>query len=668
MPTPNLQLTGIVLDFDPDRATLYQDSARTTPATADGDPVGGLIESGPNALAGSQTTSGLRLTLKLNQLRGRRAVQCTQGAGNSISFGHPAAIDALASGSYTQIAVAYVNTVQDYLVLTSKGGVGTALWIYIGTDVGRFGAVLTDGSAVLSNSLAVVEYEWNASTLTETIRVNGAIANTNVLGSNPDFGAGTTNYVIGSSQQINFGFDGLIYRVILIDHVLSSGERDSMWKHLQCKYQTSTVCFETNGNSMLNENGEGGVTAGNSWASLVPNHYGFPSEAWSRIAQSGAQTPQFDANAGVINLRKTHLNRLYTNRFMILWEVTNDICVNLPPDETSIIANVQTWATDMRPSEGPAYVVYCYCLPRGAGAPANFETIRNAVNANEATDTTHYDFVINLNLDASGNPAMTNVANATDYADQIHPTPDAHIRMALKVEHDIDAYAQARVIIDIKADGTGDYDTIADAYSDLKGVSYGWYRFDCYTGDVQPTPLTIANDVAPNVLIQAAAGQSPTLGGAITNNSGNVTISGLSADTTAPTVQSVNEISHSPTSVVLNVTFGDDESVDGDSIGEENILITGPNGYSQFMPVDDGGATGATLTANYVLSSNLPTDSGTYTISLEALEVADTSGNFVAAQVLGTISIPFLSSGHGNGPLSHIGNTGELSQLSHLGF
>jgi len=52
-------------------AGTYQDAARTTPATADGDPVGGWADQSGNGRHASQSTAGFRPTLQLAELNGQ---------------------------------------------------------------------------------------------------------------------------------------------------------------------------------------------------------------------------------------------------------------------------------------------------------------------------------------------------------------------------------------------------------------------------------------------------------------------------------------------------------------------------------------------------------------------------------------------------------------------
>ncbi len=91
---------------------------------------------------------------------------------------------------------------------------------------------------------------------------------------------------------------------------------------------------------------------------------------------------------------------------------------------------------------------------------------------------------------------------------------------------------------------------------------------------------------------------------------------------------------------VFSVTYTDNLGVEAAGLSNNNILVTGPNGYSQLATLLTTGLTdGPSLTAQYSVPA--PSASGTYTISMQANQVIDLSGNPVAAGSLGTINSSF---------------------------
>ncbi|MCX5662489.1 MAG: hypothetical protein NTW19_22640, partial [Planctomycetota bacterium] len=121
-------------------------------------------------------------------------------------------------------------------------------------------------------------------------------------------------------------------------------------------------------------------------------------------------------------------------------------------------------------------------------------------------------------------------------------------------------------------------------------------------------------------------------------------------DTAAPTASLTagNVSAAGGTSYTFTVTFTDNAAVNVATLNSSDILVTGPNGFSQlasFVGVNVN-SNGAVRTATYSITppggawDN--SGSGTYTISLVAGQVADTSGNTMSAAALGTFdaSIP----------------------------
>lgn len=101
---PNLQLW-----FDASvSSSLFQDSGLTTPASADGDPVGGWKDQSSNAYNMTQATSGKRGTLKLNVYNGKPAVRF-DGVSQYIDIAHASAGN-MDTNTYT---IFYVLATQD---------------------------------------------------------------------------------------------------------------------------------------------------------------------------------------------------------------------------------------------------------------------------------------------------------------------------------------------------------------------------------------------------------------------------------------------------------------------------------------------------------------------------------------------------------------------------
>ena len=100
--------------------------------------------------------------------------------------------------------------------------------------------------------------------------------------------------------------------------------------------------------------------------------------------------------------------------------------------------------------------------------------------------------------------------------------------------------------------------------------------------------------------------------------------------------------------LTFTVTYSDDVAVSTSTLGNTNILVTGPRNFSQLasvVSVNDS-SSGSPRVVTYRI--NAPggtwnaTDTGTYTIGLADHQVSDISSNFIAASTLGhfAVSIP----------------------------
>jgi hypothetical protein len=117
-------------------------------------------------------------------------------------------------------------------------------------------------------------------------------------------------------------------------------------------------------------------------------------------------------------------------------------------------------------------------------------------------------------------------------------------------------------------------------------------------------------------------------------------------DTAAPTATlAASDITTPGTHHWFQVTYADDGAVNGATIGSGDVLVTGPGGYSQ-----PGTLSNRVFSAgNHVVTYRVPApggrwdaaDNGTYTVSMRAGEVSDTTGTFVPAGPLGSFAVSF---------------------------
>jgi parallel beta-helix repeat protein len=118
------------------------------------------------------------------------------------------------------------------------------------------------------------------------------------------------------------------------------------------------------------------------------------------------------------------------------------------------------------------------------------------------------------------------------------------------------------------------------------------------------------------------------------------------SDTTAPTMSAaLGAITAAGNGTyTFTVTYNDDTAVDDTLLDSDDLLVSGPNGYSQratFVSLASSNA-GKTVTATYKFTAPGAAwtwqDDGAYVIALRAQEVADDAGNFTAAGNLGTVN------------------------------
>ncbi|HEY9621428.1 MAG TPA: GDSL-type esterase/lipase family protein [Crinalium sp.] len=121
----------------------------------------------------------------------------------------------------------------------------------------------------------------------------------------------------------------------------------------------------------------------------------------------------------------------------------------------------------------------------------------------------------------------------------------------------------------------------------------------------------------------------------------------------------------------FTVTYSDNVAINTASIDSSDILVTGVNGFSQTASLIavDNLSNGATRTATYQIAapggSWNATDSGAYTITLQANQVKDTNGNFAASSALGTFNVNIFAGGVSNSPING-SNTTEAIDYSAL--
>ena len=95
----------------------------------------------------------------------------------------------------------------------------------------------------------------------------------------------------------------------------------------------------------------------------------------------------------------------------------------------------------------------------------------------------------------------------------------------------------------------------------------------------------------------------------------------------------------------FEVTYSDNQSLDGLSFDNFDIVVSGPGGFGRYANVDlaDRGGSGTPQTVNYEIKgpggSWDAADNGVYTITLQRRQIADMTGNTANSVTLGAFSV-----------------------------
>ena len=145
------------------------------------------------------------------------------------------------------------------------------------------------------------------------------------------------------------------------------------------------------------------------------------------------------------------------------------------------------------------------------------------------------------------------------------------------------------------------------------------------------------------------AGLATDQRGAVRTSGSGTDIGAVERDLSPPTAvlsaaPGVDGVSN-PTQYDFTITFSDDFGLVAATFDNADILVTGPNGFSQMaqlVSVTPAG-NGSPRTVTYRIFPPGGTwdlaDTGVYSIAVLATQVSDTGGNFIAASVLGTFSV-----------------------------
>lgn len=214
-------------------------------------------------------------------------------------------------------------------------------------------------------------------------------------------------------------------------------------------------------------------------------------------------------------------------------------------------------------------------------------------------------------------------------------------------------------------DGTSNHNLIGDG-TQLLGISNGLNANQIGTAlaTIDPKLGALQNNGGPTQtrLLQfgspaIAAGSNPHALVTDQRGAGFPRLLGANADVgatafdSAPPVAKVNatDVNTPAASYLFSVLFSDNFGVDVAGVGTGNILVSGPNGFSQvatFVSVSPG-VSGPAFTVTYMITPPggiwTPAASGAYSIAMLANQIKDNTGNFVSAGVIGGFNVSIIA-------------------------
>lgn len=240
-------ISGLQLWLDAsDSSSLFQDSGGTTPATADGDPVGRWADKSVNGSNGNQGDGTKKPVLKTAVKNGKNGIRFdgvndllegTVGIGN----GNERTIFAVLNftnvdGSEFMVVSRPTGFLNRFLIRQAKNGSDIASQgIHIASDVTTTNVYVT-GSSVLVNAYAL--FTWRQTSSTRAIRFfrNGAEL-TPVIETVLSFTGENNGYFIGTYLE-GFGwyFKGDACEIIVYNRELTDTEKSKVDNYLNSKW------------------------------------------------------------------------------------------------------------------------------------------------------------------------------------------------------------------------------------------------------------------------------------------------------------------------------------------------------------------------------------------------------------------------------------------------
>ncbi|HEY7090425.1 MAG TPA: LamG-like jellyroll fold domain-containing protein [Tepidisphaeraceae bacterium] len=224
------------------------------------------------------------------------------------------------------------------------------------------------------------------------------------------------------------------------------------------------------------------------------------------------------------------------------------------------------------------------------------------------------------------------------------------------------------VLVSPAALQTGVWIHVAATYNPSTGQKCLYINGDLVASSNVTNPLVYDTTSAGDIYL----GQDPGAGEAFKGSMDNVGVWGriltdseiatlayaASADTTPPTASAtgLTKTIESAAAYTFTVTFSDDVAINAGSIGDGDVLVSGPGGYSQLAKWISNSGSGGHITATYSITAPAggwtSKCNGTYTIAAKAAQVFDSSGNALAGGNIGSFAMNIPISDHAGNALT----------------
>lgn len=229
------QFTGVNLWVEADSG-VYQDAARTTPVTADGDTILGLTDQSGNGYHPTQASSTKKAIYKTSILNGHPAIRCS-----SAPTAFTVSNSVLANRANAEVYCAFSpgSTITGYQCLFSGDSsdnffVGIPSTSQLGYYLNGYTPVSPHGASLIIASTPVVG-TWTKNGTAVSVRMNGyaEMASTTETQNNTTLASGRNLFASGGTTE---DFKGDVFAIIVCPTPLSAQKQWQMEQGLMLKY------------------------------------------------------------------------------------------------------------------------------------------------------------------------------------------------------------------------------------------------------------------------------------------------------------------------------------------------------------------------------------------------------------------------------------------------